>query len=124
MRRVSCYTAGSGISYYLNILTQNFPDLLPKALILLRMYVLQRGTGLSTPLTTSSMLQMKSALDLVDYLKHFRADNIVNDAEFIRKRIVPGGGPWSILGQVLRFLLSSVFDIFSLCFVHFILCST
>lgn len=60
----------------------------------------QRGTGLSTPLTTSSMLQVKSAQDLVDYIKHFRADNIVKDAEFIRKRIVPGGGPWSILGQV------------------------
>ncbi|KAL8111525.1 hypothetical protein AgCh_019294 [Apium graveolens] len=59
----------------------------------------QRGTGLSTPLTTSSMLQVKSAQDLLDYIKHFRADNIVNDAEFIRKRIVPGGGPWSILGQ-------------------------
>lgn len=65
----------------------------------------QRGTGLSTPLTTSSMLQVKSAQDLVDYVKHFRADNIVNDAEFIRKRIVPGGGPWSILGQVNNFYL-------------------
>ncbi|XP_074329275.1 uncharacterized protein LOC141666923 isoform X1 [Apium graveolens] len=59
----------------------------------------QACTGLSTPLTTSSMLQVKSAQDLLDYIKHFRADNIVNDAEFIRKRIVPGGGPWSILGQ-------------------------
>ncbi|XP_021767150.1 uncharacterized protein LOC110731589 [Chenopodium quinoa] len=59
----------------------------------------QRGTGLSTPLTTSSMRQMKSAEDLAEYLKHFRADNIVNDAEFIRKRIVPEAGPWTILGQ-------------------------
>lgn len=59
----------------------------------------QRGTGLSTPLTTSSMLQMKSAEDLVDYLKHFRADNVVNDAEFIRKRLVPQAGPWKVLGQ-------------------------
>lgn len=59
----------------------------------------QRGTGLSTPLTTSSMSQMKSAEDLVDYLKHFRADNIVNDSEFIRKRIVPDDGTWTILGQ-------------------------
>lgn len=65
----------------------------------------QRGTGLSTPLTTSSMLQVKSAQDLVDYIKHFRADNIVNDAEFIRKRIVPDGSPWSILGQVNIFYL-------------------
>uniref|UniRef100_A0A803M322 AB hydrolase-1 domain-containing protein n=1 Tax=Chenopodium quinoa TaxID=63459 RepID=A0A803M322_CHEQI len=60
---------------------------------------IQRGTGLSTPLTTSSMRQMKSAEDLAEYLKHFRADNIVNDAEFIRKRIVPEAGPWTILGQ-------------------------
>ncbi|KAJ9563378.1 hypothetical protein OSB04_008538 [Centaurea solstitialis] len=59
----------------------------------------RRGTGLSTPLTTSSMLQMKSAQELVDYLKHFRADNIVNDAEFIRKRLVSDAGPWKVLGQ-------------------------
>ncbi|XP_050280444.1 uncharacterized protein LOC126721452 isoform X1 [Quercus robur] len=59
----------------------------------------QRGTGLSTPLTASSMSQFKSAEDLVDYLKHFRADNIVNDAEFMRVRLVPDAGPWTILGQ-------------------------
>ncbi|XP_021613579.1 proline iminopeptidase isoform X2 [Manihot esculenta] len=62
----------------------------------------QRGTGLSTPLTSSSMLQLDSAEKLVDYLKHFRADNIVNDAEFIRVRLVPDSGPWTILGQVIR----------------------
>ena len=61
---------------------------------------LQRGTGLSTPLTTSCMLQMKSAQELVDYLKYFRADNIVNDAEIIRKRLVSDAGPWKVLGQV------------------------
>ncbi|GKV50906.1 hypothetical protein SLEP1_g57585 [Rubroshorea leprosula] len=60
----------------------------------------RRGTGLSTPLTTSSMLQFKSARDLADYLKHFRADSIVNDAEFIRVRLVPG--TWTVLGQVAR----------------------
>ncbi|GAV77373.1 Abhydrolase_1 domain-containing protein [Cephalotus follicularis] len=59
----------------------------------------QRGTGLSTPLTVSSMLQIKSAECLSDYLKHFRADNIVKDAEFIRVRLVPDAGPWTILGQ-------------------------
>lgn len=63
-------------------------------------FFLQRGTGLSTPLTPSSMLQIKSAEDLADYLKHFRADSIVNDAEFIRVRLVPDAGPWTILGQV------------------------
>ncbi|KAF7137398.1 hypothetical protein RHSIM_Rhsim07G0010300 [Rhododendron simsii] len=59
----------------------------------------RRGTGLSTPLTPSSMLQIKSGEDLADYLKHFRADNIVKDAEFIRTRLVPDAGTWTVLGQ-------------------------
>ncbi|KAM1816317.1 hypothetical protein ACFX12_000736 [Malus domestica] len=59
----------------------------------------QRGTGLSTPLTASSLLQLKSEEKLADYVKHFRADNIVNDAEFIRVRLVPEAAPWTILGQ-------------------------
>ncbi|KAI4355138.1 hypothetical protein L6164_003938 [Bauhinia variegata] len=59
----------------------------------------QRGTGLSTALTVSSMTQFKSAEAVADYLKHFRADNIVNDAEFIRVRLVPEAGPWTVLGQ-------------------------
>ncbi|XP_057533628.1 uncharacterized protein LOC130811368 [Amaranthus tricolor] len=59
----------------------------------------QRGTGLSTPLTESSMRQMESAEDQAEYLVHFRADNIVKDAEFIRVRLVPEAGPWTILGQ-------------------------
>ncbi|KAL0428807.1 UNVERIFIED_CONTAM: Proline iminopeptidase [Sesamum radiatum] len=57
----------------------------------------QRGTGLSTPLSPSSMSQFKSAAELADYLKHFRADNIVKDAEFIRKRLVPDSSPWTVL---------------------------
>ncbi|CAI9102030.1 OLC1v1000218C1 [Oldenlandia corymbosa var. corymbosa] len=59
----------------------------------------QRGTGLSTPLTPSSLSQFKSAEEQANYLCHFRADNIVQDAEFIRKCIVPDGGPWTVLGQ-------------------------
>ncbi|RDX68228.1 Proline iminopeptidase, partial [Mucuna pruriens] len=62
-------------------------------------WVQKRGTGLSTPLTVSSMSQFKSADELADFLKHFRADNIVNDAEFIRVHLVPDAGPWTILGQ-------------------------
>uniref|UniRef100_A0ACD6A9U9 Uncharacterized protein n=1 Tax=Avena sativa TaxID=4498 RepID=A0ACD6A9U9_AVESA len=58
----------------------------------------QRGTGLSTPLTTSSLSQITSAAEQVDYLKHFRADNIVKDAEFIRLHLVPDAKPWTILG--------------------------
>lgn len=53
------------------------------------------------------MLQMKSGEDLADYLKHFRADNIVKDAEFIRTRLVPDAGTWTVLGQVLMLLLCS-----------------
>ncbi|KAG4119712.1 hypothetical protein ERO13_D11G097200v2 [Gossypium hirsutum] len=59
----------------------------------------QRGTGLSTPLTPSSMQQIKSAQKLADYLTHFRADSIVNDAEFVRVRLVPEARPWTVLGQ-------------------------
>ncbi|KAL6493992.1 hypothetical protein OROGR_031901 [Orobanche gracilis] len=59
----------------------------------------QRGTGLSTPLTLSSMSQFESAEKLADYMKHFRADNIVNDAEFIRKKLVCNFRPWTVLGQ-------------------------
>ncbi|KAG7028582.1 Proline iminopeptidase [Cucurbita argyrosperma subsp. argyrosperma] len=59
----------------------------------------RRGTGLSTPLSPSSMSQFQTAEDLANYLKHFRADNIVNDAEFIRTRLVPDAAPWTILGQ-------------------------
>uniref|UniRef100_A0A0A8ZV32 Uncharacterized protein n=1 Tax=Arundo donax TaxID=35708 RepID=A0A0A8ZV32_ARUDO len=60
----------------------------------------QRGTGLSTPLTTSSLAQITSATEQVEYLKHFRADNIVKDAEFIRLHLVPDAKPWTVLGQV------------------------
>ncbi|KAI5647189.1 hypothetical protein M9H77_33194 [Catharanthus roseus] len=64
-----------------------------------RRFTIQRGTGLSSPLTTSSMSQMKSAEELANYLTHFRADNIVHDSEFIRKCIVPDSGRWTVLGQ-------------------------
>lgn len=60
----------------------------------------QRGTGLSTPLTVSSLSQIMSARKLVEYLQHFRADNIIKDAEFIRSCIVPDSGTWTVLGQV------------------------
>ena len=74
-------------------------------LFLAKMFKFQRGTGLSTPLTTSSMSQFKSAEKLVDYLKHFRADNIVRDAEFVRRRLVPDSRPWTVMGQVRKYLL-------------------
>ena len=74
---------------------------------------LQRGTGLSTPLSVSSMSQFKSAEELADFLKNFRADNIVNDAEFIRVRLVPDAGPWTILGQVFTIEFSNCIHVSS-----------
>ncbi|MCE9686853.1 alpha/beta hydrolase [Shewanella sp. AS16] len=68
----------------------------------------QRGTGLSTPINYLS-LQHLDAAGQAEYLSHFRADNIVRDAEAIRAQLSPGN-PWSILGQsfggfcVLRYL--------------------
>ena len=58
----------------------------------------QRGTGLSTPITAQTMRGFSSPEAQADYLKHFRTDNIVRDAEAIRAQLI-GDEPWSILGQ-------------------------
>jgi pimeloyl-ACP methyl ester carboxylesterase len=58
----------------------------------------QRGTGLSTPITEQTLSALSSAKAQFDYIKHFRADNIVRDCEFIRKALI-GDKPWTILGQ-------------------------
>ncbi len=58
----------------------------------------QRGTGLSTPITTQTLRHMATPQAQADYLQHFRADNIVRDAEAIRKTLI-GEKQWSILGQ-------------------------
>ncbi|MDB2386628.1 alpha/beta hydrolase [Shewanella sp.] len=57
----------------------------------------QRGTGLSTPVSSASLAHLTSAQQS-QYLSHFRADNIIRDAEFIRQQLV-GDDKWSILGQ-------------------------
>ena len=57
----------------------------------------QRGTGLSNPITEQSFSNITSE-SLARYLTFFRADNIVKDAEFIRKKVI-GNEKWSILGQ-------------------------
>jgi pimeloyl-ACP methyl ester carboxylesterase len=54
----------------------------------------QRGTGRSTPVAD---LAAKTPEEQVAYLKHFRADSIVRDAELIRAEL--GVDRWSILGQ-------------------------
>lgn len=56
-------------------------------------YYDQRGTGLSSPIETST-LENKG----IDYLLHFRADSIVEDLEIIRKSLF-GSGKWLLLGQ-------------------------
>ncbi len=58
----------------------------------------QRGTGRSTPATRQSLARLGTAQAQADYLARFRADNIVRDAERIRRELT-GGAPWSVLGQ-------------------------
>ena len=70
-----------------------------RALKEFRVFLLdQRGTGLSTPVTGQTLQAMGSAEDQAAYLQHFRADNIVRDAEVIRQQLA-GGRPWTVLGQ-------------------------
>ncbi|MDF0533617.1 alpha/beta fold hydrolase [Shewanella sp. A32] len=71
----------------------------------------QRGTGLSSPVSFRSLAGM-TASEQAQYLSHFRADNIVRDAEAIRQHLCPDT-PWSVLGQsfggfcILRYLSSA-----------------
>ncbi len=59
----------------------------------------QRGTGLSTPVNHQTLARFKTPQEQAAYLKHFRADNIVRDAEFIRTALLGAGTKWSVLGQ-------------------------
>ncbi len=71
----------------------------------------QRGTANSSPVTAQTLAVMTSEQQ-AGYLSHFRADNIVRDAEFIRQQLI-GDEKWSIIGQsfggfcVLRYLSSA-----------------
>lgn len=58
----------------------------------------QRGTGLSTPVTHESLGMFADPQSQFEYLKHFRADNIVRDCEIARKSVA-GNQPWTVLGQ-------------------------
>ncbi|MBL8310917.1 MAG: alpha/beta fold hydrolase [Burkholderiales bacterium] len=58
----------------------------------------QRGTGLSTPVTAQTLRRLGSAEAQAEYVQHFRADNIVRDAEAIRQQLI-GDTPWTVLGQ-------------------------
>lgn len=56
----------------------------------------QRGTGNSSVISHQTLATL-SPEQQADYLSHFRADNIVRDAEFIREQF--GVEKWAILGQ-------------------------
>jgi pimeloyl-ACP methyl ester carboxylesterase len=58
----------------------------------------QRGTGLSTAVTEQALSTFADAKAQFEYIKHFRADNIVRDCEFIRKALI-GNEKWTVLGQ-------------------------
>ncbi|KAF8892289.1 alpha/beta-hydrolase [Infundibulicybe gibba] len=65
----------------------------------------QRGTGLSTPISPECFPEgVSSGQEIADYLKHFRADNIVKDCEAIREillggRTDPEERKWTLMGQ-------------------------
>jgi len=71
----------------------------------------QRGTGLSTPITAQALKGLDPKAQAA-YFRHFRTDNIVRDAEFIRRSLI-GDKRWTILGQsyggfcALRYLSAS-----------------
>lgn len=56
----------------------------------------QRGTGNSSVINHQTLAHL-TPQQQAEYLSHFRADNIVRDAEFIRQEI--GVEKWAILGQ-------------------------
>ncbi len=72
---------------------------MPRALKDYRVLLLdQRGTGLSTPQTHQTIAAIGNPKAQADYLRNFRADNIVKDCEIIRKQLA-AGRPWTVLGQ-------------------------
>jgi pimeloyl-ACP methyl ester carboxylesterase len=88
------FQGGPGQESYRPILDPLFPGWLARALPEFRvLFVDERGTGLSTPI---GFLPKMSPAEQAEYLTHFRADNIVADAEAIRASL--GSPPWSVLG--------------------------
>lgn len=62
-----------------------------------------RGTGLSTPINQPHLATLGGPQEQADYLKHFRADSIVRDAEAVRLCLTADypetHKKWSIFGQ-------------------------
>ncbi|KAJ6104943.1 Proline iminopeptidase [Penicillium sp. IBT 16267x] len=63
----------------------------------------QRGTGLSQTISAGTLARQGNAIQQAEYLKHFRADNIVNDCEAIREYLTKDypedQRKWSVMGQ-------------------------
>lgn len=63
----------------------------------------QRGTGLSTPISAETLELCGGTQQQADYLKLFRADNIVRDCEAIRKFLLKDypseSRKWTVFGQ-------------------------
>jgi pimeloyl-ACP methyl ester carboxylesterase len=59
----------------------------------------QRGTGRSTPINYQTLAPFAVPKEQADYLKNFRADSIVRDAELIRHELVGEDQRWTALGQ-------------------------
>lgn len=73
------------------------PGWLDRALEEYRVLMLdQRGTGRSSPVSAAA-LAGRTPAEQATYLKNFRADAIIRDAEAFRMHL--GSGPWSVLGQ-------------------------
>jgi pimeloyl-ACP methyl ester carboxylesterase len=58
----------------------------------------QRGTGMSTPLEARSLPRSDPG-ELAEYLRHFRADSIVRDAERFRAVLLGEEADWQLFGQ-------------------------
>jgi pimeloyl-ACP methyl ester carboxylesterase len=67
------------------------------------LYLDQRGTGLSTPVSAETLALRGDVQAQADYLKLFRADSIINDCEAIRKLLVKDYlsdmRKWTVFGQ-------------------------
>jgi pimeloyl-ACP methyl ester carboxylesterase len=59
----------------------------------------QRGTGRSTPQNRRTLAALETPQRQADYLAHFRADNIVRDAESIRRELAGDEVQWDVIGQ-------------------------
>jgi pimeloyl-ACP methyl ester carboxylesterase len=79
---------------------ENSSGWLKRALQEYRVFLLdQRGTGRSTPVNYQTLARFATAREQADYMKNFRSDSIVRDAELIRRELLGEGGRWSVLGQ-------------------------